>query len=1314
MRFATFLLLLAVLLPTTAFAQGSPSRGGIAPVTPSPTSFDITLEAGTSTTETLTLTNNTATPYAFALSTPSWADDETVLVIQNTNAWGLDMAAFLTDDFGLTVDKIGYGDIAATDFSNYSVVFTVGDESTAYYNALSNNVAQFEAYVSAGGVVQYQLATQGPGVSIVGGVTVTYGSDGANAIAAPGHPIVSGLSSPLNGTSASHTWIGNLPGDALVITTTGSTGEATTVEYRYGGGAVVATGMTWEYLARGASANTNQLLSRAVAYSLSLTQEWLSADPEAGSIDAEGNSEITLTFDATELNAGTYEGSVEVIHEGAVAIQIPVTLTVTGAPSLALTPVAIDFGELIAGESAVVDFTVMNDGTDTLRVSSVASSNPAVIAVEDTSFVLPPAFSATLTATFAPVQAGAYAETITVSSNADAAGIIAASGSALPAPRLAMNTRSMEFYVTPDGTSSRMLELYNAGGSVLDYDIAEVPVIARRAAPRTPEVVASRTFTRLAENRYASESAARERTESSLATASTEELVSRHVRYRGGGALPRVLHFKDLVDSNPNHRSVVAEVLATLPLDVTSYGTAFFDDFITAVYDETWDLVIFESGILIWDVAQLIPYVEAGGRLMFSYWDADQEADLVAALGATPETSFSTSQEVVQWIDHPTFLVPNQIDALRNPADLFLDDGDEFAVTTGIALGGFSETEETGRAGIVLGNEGRTILNGFYYGDFSGVDTDGDGTEDIVELIENQIFFFTNSVRWLEVNPEAGSIEPSDGDISLVAVDAAGLTVGTYEALLVISTNNPFKPSDEVAVTLVVADSPNLQATPAALDIFDAYVGFDQTRSFTIRNMGGTDLTVSAITSDDATIMVSDEGFTVAPGQSYVVEITVNPAEAGAFTGALTVVSDDPDTPSTEINIAGTAIEPPALTAEAAISVTVPAGQSTTATTAVENTGASMLRVEAYAVESDEETRRASADARTALPTVWPARGVRPAFSPVRLGTTGSAQARGTVLPLRYADARAEYEVVEAGLRNPDVSAIRASANEEYLALEVDFASGFDAADFGGVIGFDVDQDTTTGAPPIFGQPGQYPGIEVFLDLFGLGFGVVTLVDPSAEEPIATYEASVWSDGFFVSIPLVDLGGSDGRVDLSGVIGNTFAPTDWFPEAGNISTVGPRWLSVPSSMFAVDAAQEVDMEASFDATDLPVGTYGAKIVLASNDPAVRTDTVAVTMDIVTPVSNEGGAVPSTFALHTAYPNPFTSEATIAFDVPAPSDVRVMLYDALGREVAVLADRAMEPGQHTVALRGVGLPAGLYLCRMQAGTFTATTKLLLVH
>ena len=92
---------------------------------------------------------------------------------------------------------------------------------------------------------------------------------------------------------------------------------------------------------------------------------------------------------------------------------------------------------------------------------------------------------------------------------------------------------------------------------------------------------------------------------------------------------------------------------------------------------------------------------------------------------------------------------------------------------------------------------------------------------------------------------------------------------------------------------------------------------------------------------------------------------------------------------------------------------------------------------------------------------------------------------------------------------------------------------------------------------------------------------------------------------------------------------------------------------------------------------------------------------------------ETAAVPDRFALDAAYPNPFNPTTTVPFAVPERGDVRLAVFDLLGREVALLADGAYDAGHHTARFEADGLPSGTYLVRLTTPAGVFTQKLLLM-
>ena len=118
--------------------------------------------------------------------------------------------------------------------------------------------------------------------------------------------------------------------------------------------------------------------------------------------------------------------------------------------------------------------------------------------------------------------------------------------------------------------------------------------------------------------------------------------------------------------------------------------------------------------------------------------------------------------------------------------------------------------------------------------------------------------------------------------------------------------------------------------------------------------------------------------------------------------------------------------------------------------------------------------------------------------------------------------------------------------------------------------------------------------------------------------------------------------------------------------------------------------------------------------------------MAVALTVTPATDAEGdpeaaGAGAASFALEAPYPNPVRSATggsagtvTVPVVLGERAEVRVALYDVLGREVAVLADGALEAGAHRLVLDAAALPAGAYVVRATAGGRVRTHRITVVR
>jgi len=97
---------------------------------------------------------------------------------------------------------------------------------------------------------------------------------------------------------------------------------------------------------------------------------------------------------------------------------------------------------------------------------------------------------------------------------------------------------------------------------------------------------------------------------------------------------------------------------------------------------------------------------------------------------------------------------------------------------------------------------------------------------------------------------------------------------------------------------------------------------------------------------------------------------------------------------------------------------------------------------------------------------------------------------------------------------------------------------------------------------------------------------------------------------------------------------------------------------------------------------------------------------------------EENNIPSGFSLSANYPNPFNPETTIAYTLPEASKVQITIYNVLGQHVKTLVNEFKPVGDYSVKWDvtnddGVKLTSGVYIYRMQAGSFIESKKLMMM-
>lgn len=101
------------------------------------------------------------------------------------------------------------------------------------------------------------------------------------------------------------------------------------------------------------------------------------------------------------------------------------------------------------------------------------------------------------------------------------------------------------------------------------------------------------------------------------------------------------------------------------------------------------------------------------------------------------------------------------------------------------------------------------------------------------------------------------------------------------------------------------------------------------------------------------------------------------------------------------------------------------------------------------------------------------------------------------------------------------------------------------------------------------------------------------------------------------------------------------------------------------------------------------------------------------------ISLVNSEIPEKFRLYQNYPNPFNPSTNIRFSIASvetglkPVSTRLVIYDMLGREIAVLVNRELNPGTYEVKFDASKYASGIYFYRLVSGSYSEVKKMILV-
>lgn len=107
------------------------------------------------------------------------------------------------------------------------------------------------------------------------------------------------------------------------------------------------------------------------------------------------------------------------------------------------------------------------------------------------------------------------------------------------------------------------------------------------------------------------------------------------------------------------------------------------------------------------------------------------------------------------------------------------------------------------------------------------------------------------------------------------------------------------------------------------------------------------------------------------------------------------------------------------------------------------------------------------------------------------------------------------------------------------------------------------------------------------------------------------------------------------------------------------------------------------------------------------------DNVCIKGSPIVGITQNGGNIPTEYALSQNYPNPFNPTTNIKFDLPKQGLVSLKVYDVVGKEVATLVNEVKSAGSYNVDFNGTNLSSGVYFYRLEADNFVDVKRMVLI-
>lgn len=603
--------------------------------------------------------------------------------------------------------------------------------------------------------------------------------------------------------------------------------------------------------------------------------DWARTDVREGRVLAGQSMEIPIAFDASGLLAGAHAGSLVVASNDPdrPRITVPLELSVTGAPDVDVSPVALEMGDVFAGTEQSLTLRVRNVGTDVLEVSGV-SSNALELHVPGEGFVLPPNTQHDVSVRYAPDVPGVLIAEVAIQSNDPDTPdmVIPVNGAALDPPVFEVATDTLSATLGFGRDTVRTLRVWNRGGTVLD-------VVARAA------VSGGSTAARPAPWNGVFVPAGKGEAEPAWSLSAAAE----------GGPDAFGYSWRDgSVAGGPAFEWIdVREVGTVVPIigdDVTSspvdlgFSFPFYGQTFEQVRICTNGWLSFTSGINAFTNTPLpIVYDGVPENLLAVMWD---------------DLHFGAEPRVWVWTDGSRFIAQYQ-EVGRFGEGLIPNTFQVILLPDGRIRYQYLTVKATNRASATIGIQNATRDDGLLVAFNSPY------------LHDSLAIEFSPPPGWLQVHPRVAQVPAGESMEFQVGFDATNRLGGTYHGRIEMLTNDPWRQIDVVPALLGVTGVARADVAPALLDFGVVLQGASGSLPLTVSNSGTDTLHMTAV-APALPFLTLDPSFLVVPPLEFAqFDVRITGTSPGPVATEIQFSTDAPGVALIRVPVIAEVVPPP-------------------------------------------------------------------------------------------------------------------------------------------------------------------------------------------------------------------------------------------------------------------------------------------------------------------------------------------------------------------------------------------------------------------